>query len=127
MPILKMQALPQPGLDQATIQAALVATCEAIAAAVGVGAEHVWATWSELAPGLYVEGGNGPAESQPQQTHPPIGELICFAGRSREQIEAALQAAADTLGATLGLGRNVFITYREVAPGEVVADGSVVR
>jgi hypothetical protein len=124
MPILHVRALPQK--DSARIQAALKQACQAIAEAYGCKPEQVWATWEEIRPGFYVEGGNA-ADSQPAESHPPIAELICFEGKSAEAIEAILLAGSRALSHGLGIPNNIFMTYREAASGQVVAGDGVIR
>ncbi|HAZ12911.1 MAG: hypothetical protein A2X86_08980 [Bdellovibrionales bacterium GWA2_49_15] len=124
MPILHVRGLPQkyPG----RIQTALTETCVAIAALYGCKPEHVWATWEDLKPGHYVEGHNS-ASTQPQETHPPIAQLICFEGRTSEEIEKLLQAAAKALSSGLGIPGNIFITFTEAKSGQVVAGDGILR
>lgn len=124
MPVLQIRALPQklPG----RIPTALQETCVAIAAAYGCRPEQVWATWEEIPRGFYVEGSHS-AEIQPEGTHPPIAQLICFEGKSADEIEKVLLVGAKTLSAGLGIPGNVFMTYVEATSGKVVAGDAVVR
>ena len=124
MPILNVKALPQNNPER--VQRALKKTCLAIAEVYGCKPEQVWATWEEINPGMYVEGENA-ANEQPEATHPPIGQLICFEGKSSEEIEKVLLAASATLSKELGLGNNIFMTYQEAKSGQVVAGNGVVR
>lgn len=98
----------------------------AVAAAYGCAASQVWVTWEEIAPGRYVEGPR-PASLQPEGTHPPIVEVLCFEGKSPAVKEAVLTAAAKALTTALGIPGNVFITYREAKSGEVMAGDGIVR
>ena len=124
MPILHIRALPQK--DPSQIPGALKAATLAMAKVYGCDSSQVWATWEELKPGFYVEGESG-ADSQPEETHPPIADLICFEGSSPEQIEKVLLAASQALSRELGLGENIFIAYREAKSGQVIAGNGVVR
>jgi hypothetical protein len=125
MPVLHVRALPQKDPDR--VGRALEAACVAIAQAYGCRPEHVWATWEEIRPGRYVEGGSA-ARTQPDDTHPPIAQLICLEGKSAEEIERVLVAGARALAEALGIPGNVFMTYVEAASGTVVAgDGAVWR
>lgn len=124
MPILHVKALPQrypERVDQAMGDAAA-----AIAAAYGCRPEQVWVTWEELSPGRYREGKNAASE-QPEATHPPIVEILCFEGKAPAVKEAVLTAAAGALTKALGIPGNVFMTYREVRSGEVIAGDGVIR
>ncbi len=125
MPVIQVQALPQP--EGVSIPRALRALCQAVAGAMGVDAAHVWATWHTLSAGCYVEGGE-PASvvTQPRDSHPPIARLSAFVGRDARTIEAALTAAAESLIESLSLGAgNAFVTYDELASGRVYTGGTV--
>jgi hypothetical protein len=124
MPVLIVKALPQ--LNPKMIPPALKKTCIAIAREYGCEPTQVWATWEEIKPGMYVEG-DREAAVQPQSSHPPIAELICFEGKSSDIIEKVLLAGARTLAGELGIPENIFITYREVLSGRVVSGNGVIR
>ena len=124
MPILRVRGLPQRHPE--LIQAALSKTCHAIAEVAGCKPQHVWATWEELKPGMYVEGSDA-AEVQPAETHPPIAELLSFEGRSSEQIAALLVVAAETLSVGLGIPNHIFMTYQEAKSGRVIDGNGIVR
>lgn len=105
----------------------MVGAAAAIAESYGCAPEQVWVTWDEIAPGMYVEGSKV-GQQQPLETHPPIGELIAFEGKSDAVIASVLAAAAGALTQALGIPGNVFITYREAKSGQVIAgDGGVRR
>jgi hypothetical protein len=124
MPILHVRALPQK--DQKLIQRALSDTCEAVAKVYGCNPIQVWTTWEEIKPGMYLEGTNL-ADVQPDSTHPPIVEMICFEGRSPEQIEVLLTTAASALSRGLRIPNNIFISYREAKSGQVIAGDGTIR
>lgn len=124
MPILSIKALPQKNPRLA--EQALKKTCLAIAEAYGCPPENVWGTWQELKPGFYVEGENR-ADLQPEQSHPPIGELLCFEGKAADVIEKVLLAAGQTLSRELGIPGNIFIRYEEAKSGMVIAGDGVIR
>lgn len=124
MPILHVRSLPQK--DKNKITPALKKTCVAISEAYGCHPHQVWSTWEEISPGHYIEGENE-AREQPAETHPPICELICFEGKSEEEIEKVLTVAANTLSEALGISGNIFITYREAKSGRVIAGNGIVR
>ena len=124
MPVLQIHALPQKNPER--IPKALKDTCAAIAEAYECPIEHVWATWVEIKPGLYVEGRNS-ADIQPDATHPPIAQLICFEGKSPQQVEKVLLVAAKTLSDGLGISNNIFMTYVEAKSGHVVAGDGLIR
>ncbi|MCX6125133.1 MAG: hypothetical protein NTV34_10370 [Proteobacteria bacterium] len=124
MPVLHIRSLPLK--NPKLIQTALAATCESVAKVYGCKPDQVWATWEEIKPGMYLEGTN-PAEIQPDSTHPPIAEMICFEGRSPEQIEELITAAASALSRGLGIPNNIFMTYREAKSGQVIAGDGIIR
>lgn len=124
MPILHLRALPQENYPR--VQAALAKTCLAIAEAYGCEPRQVWATWEEIAPGFYVEGAES-AKQQPAGSHPPIGTLVCFEGKSEEVIEKVLLAAAGTLSRELGIPGNIFLRYEEARSGRVIAGNGIIR
>jgi hypothetical protein len=124
MPILHVRALPQKKPER--VAHALKQTAQAIADAYDCPVEHVWVTWEDIKPGFYLEGNRIPQE-QPESTHPPIAQLICFEGKHPEQIEAVLVAAARALGEGLGIPGNIFMSYLEVRSGQVIAGNGIVR
>lgn len=124
MPILKVRGLPQR--DPERIRTALSDTCIAIAKVANCQPQSVWATWEELKPGMYVEGSDS-ADLQPLNTHPPIAELLCFEGRSPEQISSLLTIAAETLSRGLGIPNHIFMTYQEAKSGRVLDGTGIIR
>ena len=83
-----------------------------------------WATWEELEPGRYSEGGDAPGE-QPRETHPPLVSLVAFEGRPSELVERMLTCVADTLVRELDLAPgNVFVTYDEARAGRIYTGGA---
>ncbi len=124
MPVLHIIALAQP--DPRRIDAALAGAALAIAEAYGCKPEQVWVTWQEIKPNQYVEGSTK-ARVQPRDTHPPLCELLCFEGKTPEVIEATLGAAADAITTALEIPGNVFMTYRELPAGRVIAGDGIVR
>lgn len=124
MPILTVRALPQKRPE--LINNALKKTTVAISEVYGCKPQQVWATWQELSPGQYVEG-DVEASLQPNDTHPPICELTCFEGKSSEEIEQILLVTSQSLSKELGIGDNIFISYREAKSGEVVAGNGIIR
>ena len=124
MPILHVRALPQK--DNSKIKPALRKTCAAIAEFYKCDPSQVWATWEEIPAGWYIEGTQD-MDLQPESTHPPIAQLMCFEGSSPEQVEGLLEVASRTLSEALGLGNNIFMTYHEAKSGQVVAGNGVVR
>ncbi len=124
MPLLQVRALPQK--NPIRIPQALKKACAAIVEAYGCTPGEVWATYDEIRSGFYIEGQQAVAQ-QPAETHPPLAELLCFEGKPQDVIEKTLAATARALGEGLGTGKNVFVTYREVKSGQVIAGDIIVR
>jgi phenylpyruvate tautomerase PptA (4-oxalocrotonate tautomerase family) len=124
MPILHVKALPQQ--KQFNISEVLKKTTLAISEAYGCAPQQVWATWEEIPPDHYVEGDIS-RDAQPETTHPPIAELICFEGKDASTIETVLSVAAKTLSEGLGIPNNIFIRYSEAKSGQVIAGNGIVR
>ncbi len=125
LPILSIRALPQKVSDE-KIKSTLKKVCIKISEAYGCEQSQVWATWNEIQPGFYCEGSNS-SDIQTDKSHPPICELVCFEGKSKDQIESVLKIAASTLSSGLEIPNNIFITYREAKSGEVIAGNGIVR
>jgi phenylpyruvate tautomerase PptA (4-oxalocrotonate tautomerase family) len=123
MPVVRIRALPQPpGIDVAAV---LAAVTRELAAVLEEEPRGTWATWDELAPGRYSEGGDAPGR-QPRDTHPPLVSLVAFEGRSDELVERMLTCVAYTLARALGLeAGNVFVTYEEARAGRIYTGGTV--
>ena len=125
MPIVEIQALPQP--SHVDPRAAVKAVAQAVAEAMGLPARQVWAAWRTIESGHYVEG-DVAADAQPRGTHPPIVNVIAFQGRPEEMIERVLTAVADTLTRQLDLEPGApFVVYTEVKSGRVYTGGAVRR
>jgi hypothetical protein len=124
MPIVEVQALPQPGVETDTVLRTL---CSELAAELGEEPNAVWAVWRPLTAGAYVEGESVP-DYQPRGTHPPLARLIGFEGRSAEQIETMLNCVARVLARELGLETgNVWAIYEEARSGRLFDGGAIVR
>jgi phenylpyruvate tautomerase PptA (4-oxalocrotonate tautomerase family) len=124
MPVVRISALPQPGGLEP--ERALAAVTHALADLLGEEPTGTWATWDEIPPGRYVEGGDAPA-LQPAATHPPLVEVIAFEGRPPDLVERVLTTVAEVLESELRLERgNVFVRYVEAASGRLYTGGAVV-
>jgi hypothetical protein len=124
MPVVEIQALPQPGIETAAVLRTL---CRELAAELGEPPHAVWAVWRPLEPGAYAEGESTPDE-QPQDTHPPLVRVIGFEGRPPGQVEAMLECAARVLARELGLEQgNVFALYDDARSGRLFDGGSIVK
>lgn len=120
MPLLRIEGLSQK--PKTEIQRALKKTCAAIAKAYGCEPSNVWATWVPIE--HYVEGDNA-AATQPDSTHPPIANLVCFEGQTPEQIANLLDVGSKTLAQELDIPGNMFMTYTEMKAGEVFTNGKI--
>lgn len=124
MPILHIKALPQK--DSSIIPNVLKKVSLAISEVYGCAPEHVSITWQQLDSNHYVVG-DSLLSLQPLHTHPPICELICFEGKTPDQIEDVLKVASATLGHELKIPNNIFITYREASSGKVISGNTIVK
>jgi phenylpyruvate tautomerase PptA (4-oxalocrotonate tautomerase family) len=118
MPVVRVQALPQPGVDVGAVASAVA---RALAAELGEDPRGTWVTWQTV--DAYAEGGESPSV-QPGATHPPIAAIL--AGRRPPDVVARmLRVVGDTLVGELGLeAGNVFVTLDEVDPARLYdADG----
>jgi phenylpyruvate tautomerase PptA (4-oxalocrotonate tautomerase family) len=123
--VIRISALPQPGSVEP--ERALAAVTHALADLLGEQPSGSWATWAEIPPGRYAEGGDAPA-LQPAATHPPLVDVIAVEGRPPEVVERMLTTVAEVLERELGLERgNVFVRYVEATSGHLYTGGSVVQ
>ena len=124
MPIILVKGLPQKsGVD---VRVALKETCTRLAEMMDIPKRQVWGTWEDIEPGSYVEG-DVAADTQPENSHPPIVNVIAFEGRSPDLIRRALNCVAESLGEKLGVGENIFIRYTEAKSGRVWDGGRIVE
>jgi phenylpyruvate tautomerase PptA (4-oxalocrotonate tautomerase family) len=124
VPVVRISALPQRGGHLP--ERALTAVTHALAELLGEEPSGSWATWHEIPPGRYAEGGDAPA-FQPAATHPPLVELVAFEGRAPELVQRMLETVAEVLARELELeAGNVFVRYVEVSGGRLFTGGSVV-
>jgi phenylpyruvate tautomerase PptA (4-oxalocrotonate tautomerase family) len=118
MPAICIQSLPGHALNKR--QEIMKSIARDVAEIAKVPERAVFCTWQVLEAGAYIQNGEI-AESQPENSHPPIVTLTLFEGRSAEQIEQALNAIAKHLS-SIG---NVFISVHEAKSGEVFTGGGV--
>jgi phenylpyruvate tautomerase PptA (4-oxalocrotonate tautomerase family) len=123
MPIVHIQAPPQDPLVD--VRAVMARVCKDLAAAVGCPERQVWATWTTLPEGSYLEA-DVAAARQPHDTHPPLVRVLAMEGRSPEMIAKMLECVAGSLAATLPMDPdNVFAVYEELHAGRVYFGGRV--
>ena len=124
MPVIEIKALAQRvPIDVAQVMSGL---CIDVAKVYGCSPGQVWATWTWIEPGHYVEG-DQKAMVQPEDTHPPIVNITAFEGKSETEIKTVLKCISDSLSGGLNLDGNLFITYTEARSGRVFAGGSVLK
>ena len=123
MPIVHIQAPPQePSVD---VRSVMARVCTDLAAVVGCPERQVWATWTTLPEGSYLEA-DVPAGRQPRDTHPPLVRVLAMEGRSPEVIAKMLETVAGSLAAMLPMDPdNVFAVYEELRGGRVYFAGRV--
>src|SRR4249919_87422 len=108
MPVVRIRALPQRGVE---VRVVAQAVATALAAEIGHDPRGSWVTWETV--DVYAEGSVTPNE-QPRDTHPPLA-IVSAKRRSPEVIGAMLRCVGDTLVQELGLQPgNVFVTYEEI-------------
>jgi len=124
MPVVEIQALPQPGVDTGAV---LRTVCVELAELLDQPAHTVWGIWRPLEAGAYAEGADA-ADDQRRDTHPPLVRVTGYERRTPEQVERILECVARVLARELGLGAgNVFVVFDEVLSGRVFEGGAVVR
>jgi hypothetical protein len=113
VPVVRIRALPQRGVDPRVVS---IAVANALAAELGEEPRGTWVTWETV--DAYAEGGVAPA-LQPRDTHPPIATLLAGA-RPPDVVARMLRAVGDTLVDELGLEPgNVFVTLEQVDPARL--------
>src|SRR5580765_1484144 len=118
MPVVRIRALPQRGID---VRMVAQAVATALAAEIGQDPRGSWVTWETV--DAYAEGAVVPS-GQPRDTHPPLA-TVSAKRRPPEVIDAMLRCVGNTLVQELGLEPgNVFVTYEEIHPDELY-DASV--
>jgi hypothetical protein len=110
MPVVRIRALPQRGID---VRLVAQAVATALAAEIGQDPRGSWVTWETV--DAYAEGAVLSSE-QPRDTHPPLA-IVSAKRRPPEVIDGMLRCVGDTLVRELGLeAGNVFVTYEEIHP-----------
>lgn len=123
MPVVTLRTLKLPATIQ--VESLLAELAGAVGPCLGVDPGRVFAVHQALA--AFVEG-NVPASWHQVGTHPPLVDIAAYAGRTGQQVELALLAAAAVVTSALGLDPgNVFVTYTEIGRGRVFTGGSVRR
>jgi phenylpyruvate tautomerase PptA (4-oxalocrotonate tautomerase family) len=124
MPVVRISGLPQA--TDAHRGSVLKRLCLRLAEVDGVEAHHWWATWQPIAPDAYLEGDVPAPTVQPGASHPPIVEILAFAGREPALVERLLTVTSEILGDGLGMEPgNVFVIWTELKPGRVSTGGLV--
>ena len=125
MPVVRISGLPQAsGVDRGAVLRRL---CVRLAEVDGVEPRHWWATWQDVAPDAYLEGEIQAPAVQPGESHPPIVEILAFAGRDAALVEQLLTVTSEVLGTGLAMeAGNVFVIWTELLAGRV-STGGVVR
>src|SRR6478672_6525131 len=100
MPVIEIKSLPANASTD--VSETLKSLCTEVAREMDLPARTVWATWETLEPGGYAEGSSAP-QSQPEDTHGPLVNIIAFEGRTPEMIERVLHRTASVLTREMGL------------------------
>jgi hypothetical protein len=94
---------------------------------VGIGLQHVHATWEFLQPRHYAVAGKV-RDHQPSSSHPILVELLSPDFNDAKTIEAMLNCVASSLAKRARVPRsNIFINHRQARSGMVFDAGSVER
>ena len=125
MPFIHVKSLPFDGAFQAEeVVAGITAD---FAVSTGIGLEHVTATWEFFQPRHYAVAGKV-AESQPQNSHPVLVDLLAPDFNDMETITKMLSSVAESIAKRTGVPQqHIFINHRQAHSGMVFDAGEVVR
>ena len=125
MPVITVKSLPLP--DAADLRLLVEAISTDFAREARVEPEHVTLTWQVLAGGAYAVGGRA-AETQPEDSHPVLVELLLPDFHGPVAVERMLRAIAQAVAAHARLPiANVFVCARLARSGFVLESGRTVR
>lgn len=123
MALLHVRALPLPGVP---VHDVLRRACRRAAEALDVEAQAVRGTWHTLPFGAYVDADRAARRKQPNDSHPPIVEVVTLEGAAPDVVRACLAAVADEVARGLRLDpQNVLVHHRALPAGSVWPDESV--
>ena len=94
---------------------------------VGVGLEHVTATWEFLPAGHYAVGGKA-ASNQPDKSHPVLVDLLSPDFNAPDKIERMLRVVASSISKRVKIPiSTIFINHRQAHSGMVFDAGEIAR
>lgn len=125
MPFVHVKSLPfETSID---ISAAVEKISRDLAAATGIGLEHIAVTWTFFAPGRYAVAGKC-ISHQPMDSHPVLVDLLMPDFNSPEAVENMLKSAAFSICQHTDVPvQNIFINYQQARSGMVFDRGQVMR
>ncbi len=125
MPFIHIKSLPfVPSFNVASVLEGLT---KDFAKGIGVGVEHVTATWEFLPAGHYAVGGTA-ANNQPESSHPVLVDLLSPDFNAPEKIEKMLRVVASSLSERVKIPiSTIFINHRQAHSGMVFDAGEIAR
>ena len=125
VPFIHFKSLPTD--KPAGVAEVLEGVCGDVSRDTGVSAEHLTATWEEVASGHYAAAGSV-ADHASGGSHPVLVDIVLPDSTPPEEVEAMLQSVAASLAARARVPKDrVFINARYVASGMVFDQGEIVR
>ncbi|MFC1746064.1 hypothetical protein ACFL35_18875 [Candidatus Riflebacteria bacterium] len=123
MPVIQIKSLPIT--KEVEVGQIIQKICTNVATLLEIAPKRVRITWEIIDSNCYVEG-EKLALAQPDDTHPPIVNVIMLEGRSLELIQKVLIQVATDISDSLKINSgNVFITYTEAQFGATYLKGSI--
>lgn len=125
MPFVHIRSLPfETPIDISTV---VEKVSRDLAAATGIGLEHITATWMFFAPGRYAAAGKC-VSHQPMDSHPVLVDLLVPDFNSPETVESMLKTVAFSICEHTDVPvQNIFINYQQARSGMVFDAGQVKR
>lgn len=125
MPIIRITSLPfEPEAD---IPAAIRTVSATLASLFDIDEQHISISWNYLSPGHYSTGGIL-ADTQPQQSHPLMVEILVPDFNPPENIRNIILSVAEVLAKSVKVSQdNIFIHLQTARSGAVFDNGDIVE
>jgi len=125
MPFIHVKSLPF--VAPFNVASVLEGLTKDFAEGVGVGLEHVTATWEFLPAGHYAVGGKA-ASNQPDKSHPVLVDLLSPDFNAPDKIEKMLLVVASSISKRVKIPiSTIFINHRQAHSGMVFDAGEIAR
>jgi phenylpyruvate tautomerase PptA (4-oxalocrotonate tautomerase family) len=125
MPVIHIKSLPLK--SSIRISDIVEGLTRDFAQVMGIGLEHVSATWEVMPPGHYAVA-RKVAMRQPEDSHPILVDLLVPDFYSHEQVDQMLHVIATSISRLTKIpSENVFVNCRYANSGKVFDAGEVVR